>query len=77
VSRISEAAGSYVTYGGDDETLRMRYRPEKIATLMVGESRPAGGTFFYRANSNLFYATRQAFQLGHGAVPPGSSSSSI
>jgi hypothetical protein len=71
VSRIGEAAGSYVADAGDDEALRQQYRPAKIETLMVGESRPAGGTFFYRANSNLFYATRQAYQLAHGSAPAG------
>lgn len=34
--------------------------------LFVGESPPAGGTFFYRANSLLYEATREAFQA---AVP--------
>ena len=30
--------------------------------LFVGESPPAGGTFFYRANSKLYHATREAFE---------------
>lgn len=34
--------------------------------LFVGESPPAGGTFFYRANSKLYFATEHAFAL---AVP--------
>src|SRR5688500_3174792 len=29
------------------EELRRRYRPEVISVLFVGESAPAGGTFFY------------------------------
>lgn len=29
------------------EQLRQRYRPEFISVLFVGESAPAGGTFFY------------------------------
>lgn len=29
------------------EQLRRRYRPEVISVLFVGESAPAGGTFFY------------------------------
>jgi hypothetical protein len=46
-----------------NEELRLRYRPEDIRVLMVGESPPAGGTFFYRANSLLFRATREAFRV--------------
>ena len=37
----------------------------------MGESRPAGGTFFYLANSNLYYATHQAFQRALGPMPVG------
>lgn len=32
--------------------------------LFVGESPPAGGTFVYAANSNLYRATKDAFQQG-------------
>lgn len=32
--------------------------------LFIGESPPAGGTFFYYANSNLYRATREAFATG-------------
>jgi hypothetical protein len=71
-SQIREAAGGYLPDGEEDERLRTtRYRPAKLQTLLVGESRPAGGRFFYRANSNLFYATRQAFQVAYGRVPDG------
>jgi hypothetical protein len=35
------------------ESLRQSYRPQQVRVLFVGESPPAGGTFFYRANSNL------------------------
>src|SRR5947199_2008929 len=48
------------------ESLRRRYRPADIRILFVGESPPAGGTFFYAANSNLYYATEAAFRQ---AVP--------
>jgi hypothetical protein len=68
---VREAAGSYRAEGPDLERVRERYRPETIDLLLVGESRPAGGTFFYLANSNLFYATHQAFQVAVGSVPPG------
>jgi len=46
--------------------LREQFRPDRITTLFVGESSPAGGTHFYRANSNLFRATREAFALAFG-----------
>lgn len=53
------------------EALRQRYRPKRIDLLLVGESRPTGGTFFYLANSNLYYATHEAFQLALGPMPTG------
>jgi hypothetical protein len=43
------------------EELRLSYKPDKVRLLFVDESRPAGTTFFYRANSNLYRYTRQAF----------------
>jgi hypothetical protein len=41
--------------------------------LLVGESSPAGGTHFYRANSNLYRATRDALReaFALGDVPSG------
>jgi hypothetical protein len=48
------------------EDLRRQYHPEKIRVLFVAESRPAGGTFFYAANSNLVRYTEQAFRKGYG-----------
>jgi len=53
-----------VTEAADD--LRARYRPSNVRVLFVGESPPAGGTFFYAGNSKLYFATRAAFQA---AVP--------
>ena len=44
-----------------DARLRRRYRPDDVRVLFVGESPPAGDTFFYRANSKLYHATREAF----------------
>jgi hypothetical protein len=38
--------------------------------LFVGESSPAGGTHFYRADSNLYRATREAFGLALNVVEP-------
>jgi hypothetical protein len=62
---------------GDDERadsrerLRARYRPSDIVVLFVGESAPAGDSFFYQADSNLFLATREACDLAFGGVPEG------
>jgi hypothetical protein len=36
--------------------------------LFVGESPPAGGAFFYRANSKLYDATREAFETATPAL---------
>jgi len=38
--------------------------------LFVGESSPAGGTHFYRADSNLYRATREALGTGLSVVDP-------
>jgi len=43
------------------ERLRRRYRPGRVRLLFVGESPPASGRFFYRADSGLYRAIRQAF----------------
>lgn len=48
------------------EQLRSRYKPDEVRVLFVGESPPAGGTFFYAANSNLYLATEEGFL---GAMP--------
>lgn len=50
----------------DVATLRAQFEPERVAILFVGESSPAGGTHFYRADSNLFRATREAFAVAFG-----------
>ncbi len=57
---------------GIDE-LRTAYRPRRVKTLFVGESSPAQGTHFYRANANLYRATQAAFAeaLGSEVVPAG------
>ena len=49
-----------------NERLRRRYRPDDVRVLFIGESPPSGGTFFYRANSKLYAATREAFEA---AIP--------
>jgi len=50
--------------------LRARYRPSATRVLFVGESSPAGGTHFYRADSNLYRATREAFGVGLSVADP-------
>jgi hypothetical protein len=53
------------------EQLRRRFRPDDVVVLLVGESAPAGGTFFYQADSHLFSATRDAFERAMGPMPAG------
>lgn len=50
------------------EALRARYRPATIKVLFVGESAPAGGTFFYAGNSQVYRYLRDALtpHLGPG-----------
>jgi hypothetical protein len=50
------------------ERQRRRYRPDDVRVLFIGESPPAGGTFFYWANSKLYDATREAFQSAMPAL---------
>jgi len=52
------------------ETLRRKHRPSDIRVLFVAESPPAGGTFFYAANSNLFRAMASAFAEVFGRQVP-------
>ena len=78
LERIGSLARAKTTVGedtaayGDDEDasgvaqLRDQFKPARVRTLFVGESPPAGDTHFYRANSNLFRATREAFVQAFG-----------
>lgn len=43
------------------ERARRRYRPPRVRVLMVAESPPASGRFFYHADSGLYRAVRDAF----------------
>ena len=43
------------------EELRHSFRPPLVTTLFVGESAPAGGTFFYAADAQLYRTMRSAF----------------
>lgn len=44
----------------DVELTRASYRPERIATLFVGESAPAKGDFFYFGDNNFFRHIQRA-----------------
>jgi hypothetical protein len=50
------------------EDLRQLYKPNRVRVLFVGESPPAGRTFFYAGNSNLFRHTLEAFQIVYGSL---------
>ena len=50
------------------ERLRRRYRPAQVRTMFVGESPPASGRFFYRGDSGLYRAMREAFQTINPSV---------
>lgn len=69
-----EEAAFYGSGAGEQESgiaeLRDQFRPDHVRSLFVGESSPAGGTHFYRANSNLFHATQAAFVRAFGDVVP-------
>jgi hypothetical protein len=52
--------------GNSIEAVRDRFKPEPIRVLFVGESPPAGDTFFYSANSNLHRYTEEAFTAAFG-----------
>lgn len=43
------------------ERRRRDHWPDELRVLFIGESPPTGGTFFYDANSVLYFATRDAF----------------
>jgi hypothetical protein len=43
--------------------LRLSYRPDRVRLLFIGEAPPASGKFFYQADSGLYRAVRDAFQL--------------
>ena len=43
------------------EELRRSFKPKTVNVLFIGESPPSNGTFFYKADSNLFDYTQVAF----------------
>lgn len=44
------------------EALRRKFLPSDLWLLFIGESPPASGRFFYRADSGLYRAMRDAFR---------------
>jgi hypothetical protein len=46
----------------DAEAVRQRYRPKRITTLFVGESRPESGKFFYCGNTQLKRHMQEAME---------------
>jgi putative transcriptional regulator len=55
--------GSTLSTMSSTEQLRKRYRPKRIRVLFVGEAPPAGGTFFYRENSQVYRYLHESLQL--------------
>ncbi|WP_022669152.1 hypothetical protein [Desulfospira joergensenii] len=49
----------------DFESIRQSYRPSRIKLLMIGESPPASGRFFY-INSPMTTYTAHAFEAAYG-----------
>lgn len=43
------------------EATRLKYKPQKIEVLFIGESYPSNGTFFYNEDSVLYRFTKEAF----------------
>lgn len=68
VHAVREPPAEYLV---ENEDLRRAYRPDSVRWLFIGESSPASGRFFYRANSNLFHAVRKAFEDAFGPMPTG------
>ena len=52
----------------DLEKLRNSFKPDKVKYLLVGESIPSNGTFFYTADSPLFKYTKEAFDEVFGGT---------
>lgn len=50
------------------DRLRLKYRPERIMVLFVGEAPPASDSFFYRGNSGLTNYMRDALGGPKGDV---------
>jgi hypothetical protein len=51
------------------ESLRQRYRPDRVLLLFVGEAPPASGRFFYQQDSGLYRAIRDTFLIAFPLLP--------
>jgi len=51
------------------ESLRRRYRPDRVRILFVGEAPPASGRFFYQGDSGLYRAVRDTFIAAFPSLP--------
>src|SRR5262249_54714303 len=51
------------------ESLRQRYRPDRVRMLFVGEAPPASGKFFYQQDSGLYRAVRDTFLIAFPLLP--------
>jgi hypothetical protein len=52
----------------EHEAVRDDFRPERVKVLLIGESRPSNGTFFYRGDSRLAKYTWEAIGREHRSV---------
>ncbi len=50
------------------ESLRRRFRPVRLRLLLVGESPPASGRFFYQGDSGLYRAMLETFSAADAAI---------
>jgi hypothetical protein len=53
----------------DHEASRQRFIPNEVRLLLIGESPPSGGTFFYSGDSGLLRYTRKAFSSVYPRCP--------
>jgi hypothetical protein len=67
--KSARTAGTAAKKLAAKERLRKRYRPARVKILFVGEAPPASGRFFYRADSGLYRAIRDAFAHACPALP--------
>ena len=47
----------------EQERLRRSFLPTELRLLLIGESAPASGRFFYQRDSGLYRAVRDAFRI--------------
>jgi len=67
-ARAAGLGGHNLRVFPERERLRLSYRPEAVRLLFIGESPPASGRFFYRGDSGLYRAMREAFQIADQSI---------